>query len=183
MKNLTALKVGVGIVAALALGSWWIAVANLSPTALSKRFVTALLDYEDGPIYEDLLQRGADPNFRYDPDSGQDRKEQLTALVAGAPAVPHQTYPLIFIACQQGNQDAVRALLKHKVNVKDYLGDESSLLKHAIDRGHIEIVKILIDSGVDVNVKTNFGDTALKHAIFLKNEKAIALLKQAGATE
>lgn len=182
MKNRTFFKVSVGIVAALALGSWWIAASNLSPTALSKRFVTALQDYEDGSIYEELLQRGADPNYRYDPDSGQDLKEQVTALIAGAPAVPHQTYPLIFIACQQGNQEAVRALLKHKVNVKVDLG-QFSLLMMTIDCGHLEIVKILIDSGVDVKFKTSAGDTALKHAIFLKNEKAIALLKQAGATE
>ena len=47
--------------------------------------------------------------------------------------------------------------------------------------GHTEIVRILLNKGVDVNIKSNDGKTALQYASAQDNTEIVDLLRQAEA--
>jgi ankyrin repeat protein len=53
----------------------------------------------------------------------------------------------------------------------------------AAHRGYTEAVQVLLDAGVDVNVKNQGGYTALMIAEFNSYPKVVQLLKAAGAKE
>ena len=53
----------------------------------------------------------------------------------------------------------------------------------AIIEGHIEIVKLLLSKGANVNKKSNHGDTALMLAKYNGHIKIADLLRKAGAKE
>ncbi len=61
--------------------------------------------------------------------------------------------------------------------------DGFSALIVAVLDGHTETVKALIDTGADVNVKINNGDTALIVAERQNYTKMVHLLKSAGAKD
>ena len=48
--------------------------------------------------------------------------------------------------------------------------------------GYLEVAKLLIDSGVDVDAKDNIGGTALMFVSVYGNPEIVKLLKEAGAT-
>jgi hypothetical protein len=102
------LTIGGGVIALFLLVAWWL-VAN-SPDALSQRFVVALVNYEDGPVFEHLLARGADPNYLCKPHYQLKLKDKLIAFVAGAYSSTEyapKAAPLLFCAWANGNEDAV----------------------------------------------------------------------------
>ena len=45
------------------------------------------------------------------------------------------------------------------INVRDYYG--RTALSSAAEKGHVEVVKLLLEAKVDVNVKDGFGMTAV----------------------
>jgi ankyrin repeat protein len=51
----------------------------------------------------------------------------------------------------------------------------------ASEYGNIEIVKLLLEAGVDVNTKTKKGETALIYALNNGYTEIVNLLKKAGA--
>ena len=51
----------------------------------------------------------------------------------------------------------------------------------AEEKGHDEIVKVLIKAGADVNVKNDDGDTALMRAEEKGHDEIVKILKAAGA--
>jgi ankyrin repeat protein len=53
----------------------------------------------------------------------------------------------------------------------------------AAKKGHIDIVKVLIASGADLNAKDNYGNTALKLAANAGHIEIVELLKEFGAGE
>ena len=53
----------------------------------------------------------------------------------------------------------------------------------ASHEGHIDIVKLLLDKGADVNAKSKDGDTALKAASVKGHTEIVELLKAHGAKE
>ncbi|MEN6545687.1 MAG: ankyrin repeat domain-containing protein, partial [Armatimonadia bacterium] len=56
-------------------------------------------------------------------------------------------------------------------------------LYQAAANGHTEIVELLLESGAQVNAKTDAGDTALGEATAQGHTETAALLRRHGGTE
>lgn len=95
---------------------------------------------------------------------------------------PGEVTPLI-MAAWSGHQETVVVLLQagSNPNAKDESG--WSALTHAARKGYVDIARLLIEHGADVNVRLSDGNTPLSWAQAKKNQKMIDLLKSAGATE
>jgi ankyrin repeat protein len=65
------------------------------------------------------------------------------------------------------------------VNAKNK--DGRTALMFASERGHKEVVKLLIEKGAGVNVKDKYGWTALKYASENGHQEIVELLKSYGA--
>jgi ankyrin repeat protein len=176
------LKIAAGLVGLLALGSWWM-VAK-SPNTLAHRFVTAIQDYEDGPIFETLLAQGVDPNYLDQTYSEPSLKDKLIAFVAGGtPTTGYEPMPLLFMACTNANEDAVKALLKHEANPNVAFRDGITPLMAATGAGSPSIVRLLLEHGAEINHRTTRGDTALKLAKATQRASVISVLMARGARE
>ena len=82
-----------------------------------------------------------------------------------------------------GNQlDKIRIVLKYYpkyVNAQDD-GMQTALM-YAINDGHIDIVRLLIERGANVNIKNDDGYTALMYATMMDNIYIVKLLLENGA--
>lgn len=88
----------------------------------------------------------------------------------------------IFDYCRENNIDRVTKAIKSKsvdVNVKDEEG--RALLHWACDRGHKELVAILLQHRADIHCQDNEGQTALHYAAACEFPDIVELLLQAGA--
>ena len=65
------------------------------------------------------------------------------------------------------------------INAKD--GRDCTTLMYAVERGHTEIVKILLKHGVVVNAKNDSGGTALMYAAKIGHIEIVKLLLEHGA--
>ena len=89
-------------------------------------------------------------------------------------------------AAKTGNYNLIESFIKKSVNVNQFQGGESPALLYAAAYGYIEIVKLLVENGADVNLKDDDGDTPLENAVgmikpevvkYLLEEKADAKVK------
>ncbi|XP_062960841.1 acyl-CoA-binding domain-containing protein 6 isoform X2 [Cynocephalus volans] len=88
----------------------------------------------------------------------------------------------IFDYCRENNIDHITKAIKSKnvdVNMKDEEG--RALLHWACDRGHKELVTVLLQYGVDINCQDNEGQTALHYAAACEFLDIVELLLQSGA--
>jgi ankyrin repeat protein len=92
--------------------------------------------------------------------------------------------PLHMIA-PSGSAEFVKALLDAgaKVNVQEARGLTPLMLAVATDRQNLDVIRMLIAKGADVNAKDPGGETALDWARKFKAQPAIELLRRAGAVE
>jgi ankyrin repeat protein len=88
--------------------------------------------------------------------------------------------PAIVYWSSLGRVETVRKLLAEKANPSSTDSDGWSALQAAAENGHIEIVKLLIAAGADLNY-SGVGGTALQLAIKSKQEEIAKFLRQAGA--
>jgi ankyrin repeat protein len=65
------------------------------------------------------------------------------------------------------------------VNAQDSSG--ATAMHKAAFVGNAAIVKVLIDSGADVNIKDQFGETPLKQAEFFGRDEVAAMIRKAAA--
>jgi ankyrin repeat protein len=62
----------------------------------------------------------------------------------------------LFAAVRKGDAAAVRALLDKGVDVNTKFRYDATALSYASDRGHLEVVKLLLERKAEVNVKDTF---------------------------
>lgn len=88
----------------------------------------------------------------------------------------------IFDYCRENNIDHITKAIQSKsvdVNMKDEEG--RALLHWACDRGHKDLVTVLLQYKADVNCKDNEGQTALHYAAVCEFLDIVELLLQSGA--
>src|SRR5207244_9894882 len=93
----------------------------------------------------------------------------------------HKITPLIK-AAWDGEEEIVTTLLAAgaKVNARATDTGETALL-NAVSRGHVEIIKTLLEAHADVAVKNRFDFNAFTTAVAAGKEDIAALLLDAGA--
>lgn len=111
------------------------------------------------PIIEDLLKKGADPNFFSEDD--------ITALS---------------IASKNNWLEITKLLLKYGAKIDIELPDRNTPLVEAVKRGHYNMVLLLIENGANVNFSHNRSNmTVLQWAIIKSDEDIVKLLLKNGA--
>lgn len=104
----------------------------------------------------------------------------LSFLVAQAPDAKQDAY---LEAVRKGDAAAVKAVLNQGVEVDAKLRDDRTALSFAADHGSVEIVRMLLDRGADVNAKDSVhGATALDRALENGHVDVVRLLLEKGAT-
>jgi hypothetical protein len=85
-------------------------------------------------------------------------------------------------ACGEGDAERVRALLGSGASPDSWGIDFTSpAIVYAAEKGNLEIVKLLISKGADVNVRDSNGNSALEIAQRNRHAEIATLLIQAGA--
>lgn len=152
-------------------------------------------NFEEMPkIIELLLTHGANPNV---PDNdGQsilsfaclDDNLQVIELLLKHNANPHIDDNWLFLIkflSGHGKLELVQLLLDKRRpwdNINDQLnGDNSTALADACSGGHIDIVRLLLHYGAEVDIQERTGDTALMNACFNGHIEIVRLLLQNGA--
>ena len=74
--------------------------------------------------------------------------------------------PTLFTAVEQGNLQAVNALLQAGADSNTRNAEEMTPLMVAAGLGHMDIVETLLDQGANVNARNTLGWTALMKAIY-----------------
>lgn len=87
----------------------------------------------------------------------------------------------LLAAARKGDAAAVKQLLDQGANVNSKNRYGSTALFFACDRGHFDVVKLLVERGADMNVKDTFYNaTALSWAMSKKHENIVNLLVEKG---
>jgi len=162
--------------------------AGIDPSASNSAGTTALItaatDNKPG-IVKLLLQRHADPN-------GTDKDGQTALIAAAAGSFPdivkllldakadpahqdHQGWTALLKAVYKGNAQSVQQL------VEGSKADLDRGLLIAALLGYPEVVKILLEHGAEVDVRSDDGRTPLMLAASKGNQDLVAILLKAGA--
>jgi ankyrin repeat protein len=181
-----------GVRAALAQG----ANPDSRDTEGSPALVEAAL-YGDAAMLRCLLERGANPNA-----ANQDGQTALhiaagdagkaALLIAHGANVNARTKlgrtPLMAAVRQDGAYPAVKLLIDHGADPKVLdpaplfgAGSKASLLLLAAKTSDVRTARLLVERGVDVNAKTDIGDTPLMEAAWSGNVETARYLISAGA--
>ena len=87
-----------------------------------------------------------------------------------------------FAAARKGDAAAVKAFLDKGVDVNSKTRYGATALSYACDKGHVEVVRLLIERGADVNVKDTFyGEVPLGWALSHGHVEVVKLLLDKGA--
>jgi ankyrin repeat protein len=108
----------------------------------------------------------------------------LLALVLFCPllATAQDANEEFFAAARRGDAVAVKAFLDKGVDVNSKTRYGATALSYACDKGHVEVVKLLIERGADVNVKDTFyGEVPLGWALSKDHAQIVKLLLDKGA--
>jgi len=109
--------------------------------------------------------------------SNHDLSKLESLLLAGAPAVV-----ALSEACKHDYRDAVALILDLDSNAMDVMWKDRCALHVAASQGSIECTKLLLESGVDVSLKSrDVGSTALHFATAKAHVKIVSMLVAYGA--
>ena len=89
--------------------------------------------------------------------------------------------PKLLDAVKAGDRNAVRALLRQRVDVSARSADGTTALHVAAERNDLELVTLLIAAGADANATTRYGATPLMLACVNGNRVLVDALLDAGA--
>jgi hypothetical protein len=140
------------------------------------------------------LRDGADPNAgawftgMYVEPEPPVRKwlQRLWSRVRGGRATPDASsvWPLLLVALEQENSpEAIKCLLDHGADARATTPDGTSALVWPVLTGDVEMAKLLIKYGADVNAKTNGGKLLKWASQGSYSQDVVRVLKEAGATE
>ncbi|XP_071149224.1 26S proteasome non-ATPase regulatory subunit 10-like [Mytilus edulis] len=87
----------------------------------------------------------------------------------------------ILNAASRGDTEEIKRCLEggSNFNYQDHLSGDTAL-HIAVNHGYTEIVKLLIDGGINLNIKKLDGETALHYAVLQRNLEITVLLIDAG---
>jgi ankyrin repeat protein len=167
------------LIVLLLLGGGW--MLSNSPDALNQQLVRAIQDKQSAAQLEALLARGANPNYIDSTSLQPSLLEKINSAVAGVEtARPGFGITLLTMACAQGNDAAIDALLKHGANPNLEASADAPLWL-AIQGQNLSLVKRLLDHGADPDRKLREYNnmTARQLAEEQKNPEQLALFKNA----
>jgi len=131
---------------------------------------------------EALVQRGAKVDIRH--AAGLGRLDRLESLAAGARREDLES--ALIYACFRNQPESVRVLLGHGATGDVLVSAHPGLiartaLHEAANRGHREIVQLLLDNGADTKVvEPHWGGTAAGWAHHGGHPEIVEMLQQAG---
>ncbi len=118
----------------------------------------------DLDIVKELLLHGAKPDYRVKDENG---------ILSTTP---------LLLAAEQGNNEIVKLLLKHGANANIPLSEYDFLLYEVVGKGHGDTLRILLETGMDVNAGEKYGQTPLMRAAgLIGGEDTVRLLLAKGA--
>lgn len=139
-----------------------------------------------------LTESGSSPRDRNAPGlmplyvaAGHGKLEMvLLILLKGADndALDNDGWSPLYVAVYHNRAEVVEALLAAGVDASLRCGRYGNSPLHlATERGYLEILKILIDPGAEVDATSRDGRTALHRPAFFNNAEAIGMLVEAGS--
>jgi ankyrin repeat protein len=106
----------------------------------------------------------------------------LLLLSVLQPAFAQDRNEELFAAARKGDAATVKSLLERGVDVNTKFRYGATALSYAADKGHVEVVKILLAHKADLNVKDTFyGATPIIWAAQKGHAKVVEALLEAGA--
>ena len=106
----------------------------------------------------------------------------LLSLLLSSAALAQAPSDRLFDAARKGDAAAVKALLDGGLDVNTKFRYGATALSYASDKGHLEVVKLLLERKADVNVKDTFyGATPIIWAAQKGHAKIVEALLAAGA--
>src|SRR5262249_37459541 len=105
------------------------------------------------------------------------------ALLLPPPVLASEVKEEFLAAARKGDAKTVETLLAKGVEVNTKTEYGVTALMYAADKGHLDVVKVLLKHKADVNAKDNFyGATALTWAAYRGHAKIVQSLLEAGTT-
>jgi ankyrin repeat protein len=114
-----------------------------------------------GDVVAMLLEAGGNPNAR----STVVKWERQRTQEPRDKWLPPGGFAALHLAAREGRVESVRVLLDGKAAIDEVDPDRQSALVLALMNGHFDVAGLLIDRGIDVNLKDKVGRTALWAAV------------------
>lgn len=131
--------------------------------------LAVIKDTESIDLVEYLIAKGADVNAR--DAQGKTPLYMVIELLNSLDKVNNQQIALVNYLIKHG--------AKINSNIQNGNALEHTLLLHQVKS--VELAKVIINNGIDINTKDEYGNTALHAAVFNKNYKLVDFLTQNGA--
>ncbi|MGK7377601.1 ankyrin repeat domain-containing protein [Planococcus sp. 1R117A] len=137
-----------------------------------------------------LLERGADPlkqdDQLYTPMDvavAEGRVEVVEFFLDTLEPESYRELSLLHVAAANGQTGSIRLLLERNwaVDQLDPLREDYTALRWAVQKGHLDVIQLLLAHGADVNAKDDSGMTPLYQAAADGNTEIVAYLLDHGA--